>query len=63
MRLFENGEAVTVVVGPNKLTMIVIDATERLAGWKYRLAFPKKDGTPDKRREHRFYWENQITKS
>jgi hypothetical protein len=59
-RKFENGE--TVLAGDLKLKMLVVSAYEALAGWKYKCAFTKKDGTPDKRRESRFYWEKELNK-
>lgn len=55
---FQSGD--NVIVLSNKLKLIVVDATLCLKGWRYELAFPKKDGTPDRRIGHRFHFEDDL---
>lgn len=57
-RKFNNGDHV--IAGHMKLHMIVVGGTECLKGWNYRLAFPKKDGTVNKKMSHRFFWEPDL---
>lgn len=57
-RLHADGDHV--LAGHFQLQMIVLEGSERLAGWRYKLSFPKKDGTPDKRQSPRWYWEHDI---
>lgn len=57
-RKYTNGQLV-IVTHPN-YKMIVIDATLSDKGWKYQLAFPRKDGKPDQRKIHRFFYETDI---
>ena len=58
-RKFQNGQIV--IASYRKLEMIVVDATLCLKGWRYELAFPKKDGTPHKTKQHRFFFDGNIT--
>lgn len=57
-RKFQNGDKV--IAGYLKLEMVVVNATLCLKGWRYKLAFPKKDGTPHKGRIPLFYFEHNI---
>lgn len=60
-RKYKDGEFV--LAGHLKLKMIIIKATLCLAGWRYELAFCKKDGTPDKRRkrDHWSFFEKDLS--
>lgn len=58
---FKNGEIV--IAGWKSLKMVVVNGTLCLKGWRYELAFPKKDGTPDRRVGHRWFFESDINKS
>lgn len=60
-RKFKNGDRV--IAGSLKLNLMVVDAVECLTGWRYQLGFEKKDGTLDKRRTHRYFFENNILPS
>ena len=58
LRKYKNGDLVT--TKSQSLKMIVVEAILCLKGWRYKLAFPKKNGGIDKRRECRFYFETDI---
>lgn len=60
MKKYKNGTMV--IVGCQELKMIIVNSVECLKGWRYELAFPKKDGTPHKKKHHRFYFHNEIIK-
>jgi hypothetical protein len=60
-REFENGERV--IAGYQKLELVVVDAVLTLKGWRYQLAFPKKDGKPHKTKHHRFFYAADIKKA
>lgn len=57
-RKYKDGDHVIVVY--QKWHMIVVSASECLKDWNYRLAFPKKDGTINKRMSHRFFWQTDL---
>jgi hypothetical protein len=59
-RLYQDGERVIVVF--NKLPMIVLRASEVIKGWRYELAFPKKNGAPNRSISTRFYFEAELQK-
>jgi hypothetical protein len=43
--------------------LVVMSHCETLSGWQYVVTFPKKDGTPHKRRERLQFHENQLSPS
>lgn len=49
IRIYQDGDKV-LAGGIQKHKMIVIGAQEQLKEWKYKVTFPKMDGTIDKRR-------------
>lgn len=59
-RQYKNEEVV--IAGYQRLRMRVVDATFCVKGWRYQLAFMKHDGTMDKRRKYRFFFENDLSK-
>lgn len=59
-RKFKNGE---IVIADKKLKLVVVGAILRIKGWRYQLAFPKKDGTPNKTKNHLFFFEDKLIKS
>ena len=59
-RLFADKERV--LVSFNNMSMQVLSAVECAGGWKYKLAFLKMDGSPNKAKEVRYYMEREIQK-
>ncbi len=62
VRDFQDGEIVLIKT-QQMLEMVVAGATLCLKGWRYELAIPKKDGKPNKARQRRYHFgENLMLK-
>lgn len=57
-RKFKDEE--TVIYSVQNLKMVVMSARLCVKGWRYKLGFPRKDGKPNRARETRHYFEEQL---
>lgn len=60
-RKYKDGETVEVKVFNTGFRLIVVSATECLKDWSYRLAYPKKNGEPNKKKSHRVFWQKELS--
>lgn len=58
IRLYNIGDKV--LCGLSSMKMIVVAAAEDSNQWRYELAFQNKNGTQNKKKNHRFFYQDMM---